>query len=518
MAKKIKLDSVTKINPSVELIKDTAAAYDLSVAAARTCYSPKCIDTEQVTEKNREFIGKGIFEGGHHTPFQMPNFIFKLDDVSRHFVWSVLHSHPWYNSDQVSQRYVVMNEAKVHIPDDLNNVQREIYETAVLGAWQAYAELKDSIYPNMLNTMKGIGKIKRMSDKEIAGVAEKKAIETARYVLPIATYTSLWHVVSGLTLHRYHRLMNANDVPAESRKIITSMVDAVKAVDKDFFDKIGEGPIPEEQTLEHKIINSHEPNLDFKKHFDGILLDKTSRLVDYSKNAERIIADSVREVTGRMLTMDEAIAYALDPDQNPYLMDTLNLYSHSPVMRALNNTSYVFKKKLSHTADSQDQRHRTTPASRPLFSAVVSGNPDFIEPDIIKNDEASLSAYKDQMDKAWNARNKLIDAGASEESANYLLPNAAAIRFTETSRLIDLVHKFRMRLCFNAQKEIFNASMDEFEQINAVQPMLMKYIGPACVNRNDRVEHKEIEGPCPEGKRYCGIPVWKNFPKVKRPF
>lgn len=518
MAKKIKLDSVTKIEPSVELVKDTDAAYALSVAAARTCYSPECIDTEQVTEKHKEFIGKGIFEGGHHTPFQMPHFIFKLDDVSRHFVWSVLHSHPWYNSDQVSQRYVVMNKAKVHVPDDLNTSQREIYENAVLGAWQAYAELKDIIYPNMLNTMEGIGRIKKMSDKEIAGAAEKKAIETARYVLPVATYTSLWHAVSGLTLHRYHRIMNANDTPVEARKIISAMVDAVNKVDPDFFEKIGEGSIPEEDTLEHKVMSSHEPNPDFTAHFDRGLFGKTSSLVDYSKNAERIIADSVREVTGRMLTMDEAIAYALDPDKNPYLLDTLNLYQHSPIMRALNNTSYVFKKKLSHTADSQDQRHRTTPASRPLFSAVVSDKPDFIVPDIIQNSEASSVAYIKQMDEAWNARNKLIEAGVSEESANYLLPNATAIRFTETSRLIDLVHKFRMRLCFNAQKEIFNASMDEFEQINAVHPMLMQYIGPACVNRNGRVEHKEIEGPCPEGKRYCGIPVWKNFPKVKRPF
>ena len=41
---------------------------------------------------------------------------------------------------------------------------------------------------------------------------------------------------------------------------------------------------------------------------------------------------------------------------------------------------------------------------------------------------------------------------------------------------------------------------------------------PYLPQRIYRVEHKEIEGPCPEGKRYCGIPVWKNFPKVKRPF
>ena len=38
------------------------------------------------------------------------------------------------------------------------------------------------------------------------------------------------------------------------------------------------------------------------------------------------------------------------------------------MMRALNHASYVFEKRLSHTADSQDQRHRMVPASRPMMT------------------------------------------------------------------------------------------------------------------------------------------------------
>ena len=35
-----------------------------------------------------------------------PNFVFILDNVSRLAIWSFFHAHPFYNSEQVSQRYV----------------------------------------------------------------------------------------------------------------------------------------------------------------------------------------------------------------------------------------------------------------------------------------------------------------------------------------------------------------------------------------------------------------------------
>ncbi|MEJ7666435.1 MAG: hypothetical protein WKG07_46430 [Hymenobacter sp.] len=52
----------------------------------------------------------------------------------------------------------------------------------------------------------------------------------------------------------------------------------------------------------------------------------------------------------------EAIDRLMNPAKNPYRVDMLDVAYHSPMMRALNHTSYVFEKKLSHTADSQDQR------------------------------------------------------------------------------------------------------------------------------------------------------------------
>ena len=68
----------------------------------------------------------------------------------------------------------------------------------------------------------------------------------------------------------------------------------------------------------------------------------------------------------------EAIDRVMNPARNKYRVDMLDVAYHSPMMRALNHASYVFEKKLSHTADSQDQRHRMVPASRPLMPRSMS--------------------------------------------------------------------------------------------------------------------------------------------------
>jgi hypothetical protein len=68
-----------------------------------------------------------------------------------------------------------------------------------------------------------------------------------------------------------------------------------------------------------------------------------------------------------------------------------------------------------------------------------------------------------------------------------------------------------MRTCFNAQEEIYNASMDEVAQLREVHPQLSRYIGPPCHLRVG------ITTPiCTEGSHFCGIKVWLDFPNITR--
>jgi len=514
------LTRVVHDQPVVKLLAYTPKPYDLAVASARTCYSPGLVFAETVTEGQRERIGKSIFEAGHHTPFQHPTFIFGLENVSRQFVWSFLHSHPFYNSEQSSQRYVnLANEARAFVPP-LPPHAAEVYEQAVLAAWQAYNEISDLLKADYRRLMTKIGQKKGQSDKKIESEIEKKAIEMARYVLPVGAYTSLYHTISGIELQRYVRMMNTGDTPYENNLVVQAMVEEVRKVDPDFLSRVGDGPIAEERVPEHRV--RHHPDGDaFAAEFDRQLAGRTSRLVSYDPQGERLVADSVREVLGltsEQMTDAEAIDLAVNPAKNPHLLDTLNAWGHSPLTRALNHAQYTFRKKISHTADSQDQRHRTVPGSRPLLTRVHTRRPDFITPPVVHQNPTAHERYVEAMEDLWSAKEELIGMGVSAEFACYLLPNATAIRFTQSGSLLNLMHKWRLRTCFLAQEEIYDASMDELSQVRSVHPNLSRHIGPPCVFRKGLVEEDPLIGPCPEGPRWCGIDVWRNFPNVKRPF
>ena len=97
------LDSPLKVT----LINAFANPFKNAIATARTCYSSKGIITDEgVSIEKHGALAKSIYEAGHHTPLQHAHFQFAIEGVSRHAIWSFLHSHPFYNSEQVSQRYV----------------------------------------------------------------------------------------------------------------------------------------------------------------------------------------------------------------------------------------------------------------------------------------------------------------------------------------------------------------------------------------------------------------------------
>ena len=41
---------------------------------------------------------------------------FGLENISRQLVWTFLHSYPFYNSEQSSQRYVKLKEPRAYVP------------------------------------------------------------------------------------------------------------------------------------------------------------------------------------------------------------------------------------------------------------------------------------------------------------------------------------------------------------------------------------------------------------------
>src|SRR5229473_960155 len=370
-------ESVESAPPRVTLRNFFNHPFDSAIAAARTCYADHLIAPEEVTDKQRLNIGAATFNSGHHTVFQHATFEFGLENISRQFVWSFLHAHPFYNSEQQSQRYVRMDRVHAYVPPvDLyfNESAKDIYEQAIARAWNYYRELSAILVSDVRAILADIWRVGPNSNpkhiQKIERSAEKRAIEIARYVLPVAAFTTMVHTVSGIVLHRLWRMCSASDTPTEARTVIGAMVAHVKEIDAQFFDRFGTEPL--EELPEWKNASANTANGEaFAREFDAKLNGKISRLVDYSPNATRVMAESYRAVAGLTLSQcsdAEALDRLLNPARNLYRLETLNVGVHAPMMRALQHANFTFAKKISHTADSQDQRHRMVPGSRPLLT------------------------------------------------------------------------------------------------------------------------------------------------------
>jgi thymidylate synthase ThyX len=503
--------------PEVTLRNAPDHAFDGAIAAARTCYSPRVIATHEVTDRQRDTIGSLTFDAGHHTVYQHAHFEFGLENISRQLVWSVLHSYPFYNSEQSSQRYVKLREPRAFVPP-IQGEALHVYERAVLDAWDDYADLSALLKDDAFAILKELRYVTpRVSAERLKGIereAEKKAIETARYVIPIAAFTSMVHTVSGITLHRLRRMAAAGDTPHEAALVIGRMVDLVRRIDPLFFDKVGAEELRSDELPEIGFPRAHPSADAFVRAFDEKLAGRVSRLVDWSDRAEETVAEAARVTFGlsrEELPDEEALDRVLNPARNRYRLDVMNVSYHSPMMRALHHASYTFAKRLSHTADSQDQRHRMVPASRPLLTFTATSAPDYVTPRLIAGNPRAREVYEASMRRAWESKNRLLALGVPVEHALYVLPNATALRLVESGPLIALLHKWTLRTCFNAQEEIYLASMDEIAQVRERHPRLARHSGPPCVVRNGLISPR-----CTEGSHFCGVPVWRSFPDVTR--
>ena len=506
--------------PRVTLRNAFARPFDSAIAAARTCYSSRIIGPEEITDKQRVTIGSATYYGGHHTVYQHAHFEFGLENVSRQFVWSFLHAHPFYNSEQQSQRYVRLDRAQAYVPPEgaanphFGPAERAIYENAVARAWRSYRELTAVLRPGAREILADIWHVSGMSHprriQKVDRQSEKRAIEIARYVLPVAAFTTMVHTLSGIVLHRLWRMQAASDTPAEAKEVIGQMAARVRETDPQFFDRFDNQPMDDPPEWKQPARDGEA----FAREFDAQLGGLTSRLIDCSPRAIESIAAAYRAVIGASAAESpdaEALDQMLNPARNPYRRETLNVGVHAPMMRPLQHANFTFAKKISHTADSQDQRHRMVPGSRPLLTLADTRAPDYVTPMLIRQNPRALEIYERAMQEAWDAKNELLDRGVPPQFALYLLPNAKSIRLVESGSLLHLLHKWTMRTCFNAQEEIFQASMDEIAQLREVHPELARYIGPPCHLRAG------ITTPiCTEGSHFCGVKVWLDFPNTPR--
>jgi thymidylate synthase ThyX len=330
--------SLLSPQPVVVITNAFQRPFDNVVATARTCYSARGIITSDDVSgppdagesaradkaAARDRLAQDLYQAGHHTTLQHAHFQFAMSNVSRQFIWSFLHSHPFYNSEQVSQRYVKVKPGQYAVPP-LEGKALDEFHATVRAQNEAYTRLSEALVPRVRTEYFARFPARGRSPDAWKREIRKKAQEAARYVLPIATFAYLYHTVSGLTLLRYYRTCGQYDTPLEQRVVLQRMVEELLRWDPSYR-AILEEPLPLEETVEYRILRENSSsNGDrgaFLEEFDRELGGLTSKLVDWPARNEETLARSVREVFGLSMSRmsdDEAIGLALDPSRNRWL-------------------------------------------------------------------------------------------------------------------------------------------------------------------------------------------------------
>jgi flavin-dependent thymidylate synthase len=338
----------------VRLVHAFDRAFENVVATARTCYSARGIVTEDQASarpEKRDALARSIYAAGHHTTFQHAHFQFALENVSRQFLWSFLHSHPFYNSEQVSQRYVEVQPGMYAVPP-MGAPEREIFERQARNQQEAYRRLTELLTPLAAERYFGIfpGRTRGDGRNRYAGAVTKRAQEIARYVLPVATFAYLYHTVSGITLFRYWRICDSFDAPAEQREVVGQMVDEVLRRDP-LYSSVLQDPIPLEETPEYALFQSsraqRREDAAFRREFDaGARRARVAagRLEGEQRRSARFRRPGVLGIPRASLSDDEAIRMVLDPSRNRLLGETLTLTTHGKMTRAMYHPCYTFER------------------------------------------------------------------------------------------------------------------------------------------------------------------------------
>ncbi len=537
--------------PSVTLLREesTRHPFALTIAAAWSCYGGKPASVENVRKLVYDPAPEGmspvkvadrahrreralklyadLFAAGHHTTLQHATFVFVLDNVSRLAIWSFFHAHPFYNSEQVSQRYREVSGDAMVTPA-LPEPEAAIYRGAIERSLTGYRRLTELLTPDFARRYAEVFPARAKAkgpeaERRVADAVQKRAQEVARYVLPLATPAHLFHTINGLTLLRYVVLAEQLDAPTEVRFIVRRMLDEVLALDPFFLGApeypLDLRPLAAEETLEAQALAHWRANLAqtpaemeaFCDGFDAELGDLDSKLVGHNPDAERVMADAVRAVLGAdaaTLSDADALAQVLDGSRNPYLGHPLFLAMNSKLMQTMNHVPFTFQKRISGAEDAQNQRHRGTLSSGPVLTAHLRRDPDVIVPWAIRQNSAALAEYEATVRSLWDTKNALLARGVAPEVVLYLLPNSHRVRFYESGTLLSYFWKWVKRLCYDAQREIFESAHQEVAQVRAVLPTIGHYVdGPPCVVRS----RAGARPACPEGERYCGIPVWRGY-------
>jgi thymidylate synthase (FAD) len=222
----------------VELISYTPEPEAVVAAAAKLCYTSSSIcdlRSKIVPNESGRFI-RMLAKMGHESPLEHANFMFGMEGVSRSFL-SQITRHRIASFSVQSQRYVQnKNPEFVTPPEIATDIEAKVvFESAMADAWVAY----DKLTSILKKKHKSIYLAQNMDERKAETLAEKAAIEDARFVLPNAAETKIVCTFNARSLMNFFAHRCCNRAQWEIRTVAEEMLRLVSAVAPNIFSFAG---------------------------------------------------------------------------------------------------------------------------------------------------------------------------------------------------------------------------------------------------------------------------------------
>lgn len=225
---------------TVTLLTYTPDADKLVASAAKLCYSRSDIPTlmENLTPEKVESFLTLLNDLGHASPIEHASFTFGIEGVSRALL-AQLTRHRIASFSVQSQRYVDKSSFEYVMPPEIAAIPeaREEYIRAMEEDAAHYESIRRILIEKHTQTFLAEG----IEEKEAKRMAEKKANEDARFVLPNSCDTKIIMTMNVRSLHNFFSLRCCRRAQWEIRELACEMLKLVRGVAPLLFAKAGPG-------------------------------------------------------------------------------------------------------------------------------------------------------------------------------------------------------------------------------------------------------------------------------------
>ena len=223
---------------NVILLAHTPNPEHTVAAAAKLCYSSAGISDlhQNLTDEKAAAFVEMLSEIGHESPIEHASFTFGIEGVSRSLLAQITR-HRMASFSVKSQRYVREGSfAYVTPPEIAENAEaKALYDDLMAEDQKRYDRLTEILKEKHKQAFLAEGKDETTADR----MAEKKAIEDARFVLPNACETQMVMTMNARSLMNFFKIRCCRRAQWEIQDVANQMLALVIKVAPELFKNAG---------------------------------------------------------------------------------------------------------------------------------------------------------------------------------------------------------------------------------------------------------------------------------------